>query len=300
MLRIAFIGQENAFSKTALAPLLLPYDPRWKIALVVTSCERVGTFRMHKLCMPSQGAASSAPTPHERILNVPHLLTTNINSSTAHDHIQAQRIDMALCVGSDRLFSQETLRITPRGFLNVHPSALPKLRGPCPLFWTVKNGMTLSSVTLHWMDAQEDHGPIIDMRPFKIEPRATYEQLHRAASEAAIPMIRDALLRIVENRLQSIPQEHSLATRARRPKYTDVQIDPMQWDIEPLANFITMARGVRTAWMRAGDETFYFERAERTEPLATLPGSHVRIDDRVLLQCKDGVLHTQIQTVNNT
>jgi methionyl-tRNA formyltransferase len=52
------------------------------------------------------------------------------------------------------------LAIPRHGFLNVHPSLLPRYRGPAPVFWQLQAGETGTGVTVHWMDAGLDTGDL--------------------------------------------------------------------------------------------------------------------------------------------
>ena len=97
------------------------------------------------------------------------LQTCDVNAAFAIKRLEQERLDALVCVGFDRLFSPDLLRAFPVA-INAHPSALPKLRGPSPLFWSLRNGDSQTAVTLHAIDAGEDRGPILAQQALPIPP----------------------------------------------------------------------------------------------------------------------------------
>ena len=54
--------------------------------------------------------------------------------------------------------TRETARL---GALNLHPSALPRFRGPDPVFWQLRAGASRAGVTVHVATDDVDAGPIV-------------------------------------------------------------------------------------------------------------------------------------------
>jgi methionyl-tRNA formyltransferase len=69
--------------------------------------------------------------------------------------------DIAACYGIPWRLPDSVLRTPRLGVLNVHPSLLPRHRGPMPVHWAVRNGDEETGVTVHWMDHAFDSGPIL-------------------------------------------------------------------------------------------------------------------------------------------
>ena len=59
-------------------------------------------------------------------------------------------------------------RLATCGAINLHPSLLPRFRGPDPLFWAFQTGTKDWGVTVHRMDDAFDAGPILGQRRFDI------------------------------------------------------------------------------------------------------------------------------------
>jgi methionyl-tRNA formyltransferase len=60
------------------------------------------------------------------------------------------------------------LDIPSHGFLNMHPSLLPRHRGPEPLFWTFRNGEASAGATIHRMTGDLDAGDIVVQAPLDL------------------------------------------------------------------------------------------------------------------------------------
>ncbi|MFD7578561.1 formyltransferase family protein [Kitasatospora sp. NPDC059817] len=74
------------------------------------------------------------------------------------------RPDLVVCNGSPWKLPAEVLRVPRLGVLNVHPSLLPRHRGPMPIHWAVRPGDPETGVTVHWMDESFDTGRILVQR----------------------------------------------------------------------------------------------------------------------------------------
>src|ERR671936_350010 len=52
----------------------------------------------------------------------------------------------------------------PRGWLNIHPSLLPRHRGPEPIYWTISSGDREAGISIHLTTERTDAGPILAQR----------------------------------------------------------------------------------------------------------------------------------------
>ena len=118
--------------------------------------------------------------------------------------------DFYIVASFGRIIPKEILDIPKYGSLNVHPSLLPKLRGPAPIQGIIF-GLGQPGVTIIKMDEQMDHGPILAQERVEIDPLPD----HYAIVEEKLARTGGRLLvKTLENYqgLPLIPQEHSLAT----------------------------------------------------------------------------------------
>jgi methionyl-tRNA formyltransferase len=91
------------------------------------------------------------------------------------------RPDIVVCMGFPWKIPADALAVPPLGWLNGHPSLLPRHRGPVPIAWAIRNGDAEVGVTFHRMDAELDTGPILAQAPFPlgeyVVPNEFYERM---------------------------------------------------------------------------------------------------------------------------
>ncbi|MFE5585401.1 methionyl-tRNA formyltransferase [Kitasatospora sp. NPDC056531] len=78
--------------------------------------------------------------------------------------LSGYRPDLVVCNGFPWKLPAEVLSVPRLGVLNVHPSLLPRHRGPMPIHWAVRHGDPETGVTIHWMDQSFDTGRILVQR----------------------------------------------------------------------------------------------------------------------------------------
>lgn len=69
------------------------------------------------------------------------------------------------------------LQMSSLKFINFHTGPLPQYRGPMPLFEVLRNNEVVTALTLHFMEADYDTGPVIFKEPISIEAKETFGSL---------------------------------------------------------------------------------------------------------------------------
>jgi methionyl-tRNA formyltransferase len=86
--------------------------------------------------------------------------------------------DLVVCMGFPWKVPVDALAVPPLGWVNGHPSLLPRHRGPTPIAWAIRTGDEEIGITFHRMDAELDTGPILAQRAYPLgepeEPDAFY------------------------------------------------------------------------------------------------------------------------------
>jgi methionyl-tRNA formyltransferase len=78
--------------------------------------------------------------------------------------LEAVRPDLVVCFGFPWKIPADALAVPRLGWINCHPSLLPKHRGPIPIAWAIRAGDDEFGITFHRMDAEFDTGPILVQR----------------------------------------------------------------------------------------------------------------------------------------
>jgi methionyl-tRNA formyltransferase len=76
--------------------------------------------------------------------------------------------DLVVCMGFPWKVPADALEVPRLGWLNGHPSLLPRHRGPLPVAWAIRSGDDEIGITFHRMDAELDTGPILAQRRYSL------------------------------------------------------------------------------------------------------------------------------------
>ncbi len=101
------------------------------------------------------------------------------------------------------------------GGIGVHPSLLPRHRGPDPTTWAILSGDASTGVSVHRIAEDYDTGAILDQEELSIDPRWTGWDLARALDRPSLRALRRACLRFSRGEpIVEMPQDERLATHA--------------------------------------------------------------------------------------
>ena len=112
------------------------------------------------------------------------------------------------------------------GFINVHPSLLPKYRGASPIQTAILNGDKETGVTIMGVDEEMDHGPILAISKSQItNSKVTYPELSKKLAELGAKLLIKILPDYISGKIKPVPQEHEKATYTKIIKKEDGKID---------------------------------------------------------------------------
>ncbi len=180
---IPFAPSERARKPTAGAPRIAfagfpsDYSLAFLLSLLEADVELVGL-------VTSLGAnpaivGENALSQIADHLGIPLLRLARVNE---YDSIVAMRrlnADLFLVASFDQILHERALRLPALGWLNVHPSLLPKYRGPEPVYWALVNGEEQSGVSMQRLAREIDAGPLILQRSAPVLPDDTAGTLTR-------------------------------------------------------------------------------------------------------------------------
>lgn len=117
----------------------------------------------------------------------------DVNGAACHAALAAARPDVILSFHFDQIFTPETLALAPHGGVNIHPSLLPRHRGPIPSFWALQEGPGATGISIHRIAARIDAGEVLAQRAHALPPGISASAAARLLHEAALPLIDDVL-----------------------------------------------------------------------------------------------------------
>ena len=104
--------------------------------------------------------------------------------------------DLVVCMGFPWKVPADALAVPPLGWLNGHPSLLPRHRGPVPIAWAIRNGDTDVGITFHRMDAELDTGPILAQASFPLGEYTVPNEFYERMGPVVMETLATALERI--------------------------------------------------------------------------------------------------------
>lgn len=111
------------------------------------------------------------------------------------------------------------------GSINIHPSLLPKYRGPSPIQTALINGDVRIGVTIMLIDEKMDHGPILAQTVVKINPEDDYPALSQKLAARAKELLLQALPDYVDGKIKPKFQNHSQASFCQMLDRVDGLVD---------------------------------------------------------------------------
>lgn len=149
----------------------------------------------------------------------------DVNGATAQGMLAAARPDLIVTCHFDQILKPETIALAPRGGINLHPSLLPRHRGPIPCFWAALDGDALVGTSVHRLTPRIDAGAVLAQTRMEASPDMTVSTMARVLHLAGAEAMNETIAAIAEGRergmalpplpYRSFPDADALARAAR-------------------------------------------------------------------------------------
>jgi methionyl-tRNA formyltransferase len=178
---------------------------------------------------PAGRAGTLTPTPvaaAARAAGLPLLQPPSLRTPAAAAALADLRPDVVVLADYGRIVPDALLAIPASGFLNLHPSLLPRHRGATPIAATIAAGDAETGVTLFLMDAGTDTGPIVATTRRRLDGTESASALEDALATDAAGLLGATLRRWVAGDLVATPQPEAGGTLTRPLRREDGRLDP--------------------------------------------------------------------------
>lgn len=139
--------------------------------------------------------------------------------------------DVIIIASFGVILPQSVLDIPPYNCINLHPSLLPRYRGPTPIPAAILAGDDVTGATIMLIERKVDSGPILAQREFPIDPSDTMfsltEKLAKASADLLMDMLPDWFARTITPR----PQRDEDATYTKTISKSDGEVD---WNLSAI------------------------------------------------------------------
>lgn len=211
MARLIFFGTPEFAVPSLLALDTFCKQNHHTIAAVVTQPDQPQKRHQKLQACPVKNIALSLNIP---VLQ-PHTLKKNtLDGDTFFKNFVDLQIDLAIVVAYGQIITQRLLSSSRLGFINIHASMLPHLRGASPIQYALKEGLKETAVCLMDMQIKLDEGDVFVNKPCFIMPNDTYETLSQRLSIIGAYLLKDNLDNLLNQKLKKHPQDHSISTYA--------------------------------------------------------------------------------------
>ncbi len=129
-----------------------------------------------------------------------------LKDGAVEEALRAALVDVAVVVAYGRFIPTDLLGSLPGGFVNLHPSLLPRHRGPSPIQWALVCGDRRTGVTTMLLDDGMDTGPIFLQQGMVIEPQDTAATLSPRLATIGAELIVRTLDGLEDGSVTSKPQ----------------------------------------------------------------------------------------------
>ena len=114
----------------------------------------------------------------------------------------APKIGLIVLAGYLRILSEQFVDLYPRRIINVHPALLPSFPGLEAQKQALDHGVKVTGCTVHFVDREVDHGPIILQTPVAIRDDDTVETLSGRILREEHRILPEALRLLSEDQLK--------------------------------------------------------------------------------------------------
>jgi methionyl-tRNA formyltransferase len=143
----------------------------------------------------------------------------------AREAVAALKPDLLVTFAYGRIFGPKFLSLFPLGGINIHPSLLPKYRGPAPIQAAILNRDAETGISIQRIALQMDCGDILVQEKFPLTGRETAASLSEIAARKSVVLLPPLIRELASGGAVGIPQNHGDAVYCRLLKKEDGRID---------------------------------------------------------------------------
>ena len=189
-----------------------------------------------------------------------------------------------------RRLSLEWLAIPKTAALGVHPSLLPRHRGPDPYYWAIDSGDRETGVTAHLLEASYDTGALLGEERLAIGSRNAW-QLARALDRPSLRLLRRVVAAFARGEPpRPVPQDETRVTLAPMPEGDELHVR-WTWPTERVLRRIRALSPVPGVGLEISGTEFHVTAARPASGyLAALEPGEADLRDGVALRTGDGAV----------
>jgi methionyl-tRNA formyltransferase len=177
------------------------------------------------------GRGSKLKSSEVKILSekeqIPYFQPEKLKNLEFLNQLKELKVDLFIVASYGKIIPKEVLDIPKLGTINVHPSLLPRWRGPSPIQSVILAGDKETGVSIMLLDEEMDHGDIISNIKFPIPNKLNYKELEEILIKESAKLLIKTLPKWINGKIKPKAQNHEQAVYCQMIKKEDGKID---WD----------------------------------------------------------------------
>lgn len=206
------------------------------------------------------------------------------------DFLKKMNPDLGIVVSYGLMIPIQMLEIPRFGFLNIHPSLLPRWRGAAPIQRAIMSGDKNTGVNIIKLDDGLDTGDICKKTMVEIKETDNYGSLSLKLSELGGELLLQAVIELQEGKLDFTKQDHRNITYAQKINKSETELN-FNCTANEIHNKIRGLSPHPGAWFKYTDESNNFRiRIIQAEILERHGKPGEVIDDELSIACRDNAI----------
>jgi methionyl-tRNA formyltransferase len=146
-----------------------------------------------------------------------------LQPTTLTDFAANQELFLVAAYG--KILPPQVLARPKHGVLNIHPSLLPKYRGPSPIQTAILNGDAETGVSIMLLDQEMDHGPVLAAVSCQLSAISFAEARDKLAKLGA-ELFLEIAPKWLAGEIKATEQNHAAATYTKKFSKADAELKP--------------------------------------------------------------------------
>ncbi|MBI4330816.1 MAG: methionyl-tRNA formyltransferase [Chloroflexi bacterium] len=172
-----------------------------------------------------QGLAISPVKKLALSCKLPLFQPPGLRSSGEVDALRALSPELIVVAAYGLILPRDVLAAPRRGCLNVHPSLLPRYRGPSPVSAAILAGESTTGVTIMLLDEGMDTGPVLARKEEPVLPEDTTGSLTERLAGLGAHLLLETIPLWAAGKITPAPQDNSRASYSKTLRKEDGEID---------------------------------------------------------------------------
>lgn len=224
------------------------------------------------------------------------VLNYNIQGTELDNQVAAIQADLIFVSCFTRRIPKSILAEAKYGGVNLHPSELPLYRGPVPLFWQFRDGISEFGISLHRISDELDAGNIIAQKHIQLMDGISIQSATQQIADESCGLVISALEELEENTICEVKQNQAIVTYQSFPTSVDYTVST-KWTAKRIYNFINAYKAENITFLcnlSGKDVLLTNAKSYRAVPYPGMNGKEVSYKDTsVFFTCAEGFIECE-------